>query len=112
MIIVTNTSQITKGEAHKLIERFDKVGKVEYMDGFLGLEVHLTENTKEYDEVSVVTRWNSRDDFAAWTKSEAFRESHAHRSTPEYIISNKISFYEVKIVRHPIATGDASATAS
>ncbi len=34
MVIVTNKSQITKGNAHKLIERFDKVGKVEYMDAF------------------------------------------------------------------------------
>ncbi|MNI25807.1 Heme-degrading monooxygenase [compost metagenome] len=112
MIIVTNTSQITKGEAHKLIERFDKVGKVDFMEGFLGLEVLLTENTKEYDEVSIVTRWNSREDFNAWTKSEAFRESHSHRGTPEYIISNKITFYEVKIVRHPLVAGDASASAS
>ncbi|WP_028552557.1 heme oxygenase [Paenibacillus sp. UNC451MF] len=104
MVIVTNTSHITKGNGHKLIERFDKVGKVEYMDGFLGLEVMLTENTPEYDEVTVSTRWSKKEDFQAWTRSEAFREAHSHRGgTPEYIISNKISFYEVKIVRQPIA---------
>lgn len=102
MVIITNTSQITKGNAHKLIERFDKVGKVEYMSGFLGLEVLLTENTKEdYDEVTVVTRWNGKEDFHAWTRSDAFKESHAHRQIPDYIISNKITFYEVKIVREP-----------
>ncbi|MBB3112451.1 heme oxygenase (staphylobilin-producing) [Paenibacillus phyllosphaerae] len=112
MIIVTNTSQITKGEAHKLIERFDRVGKVEYMEGFLGLEVHLTENTKEYDEVSVVTKWRSKEDFQAWTRSDAFKESHAHRKTPEFIISNKISFYEVKIVREPAAVTGESSNAS
>nr|WP_216855280.1 heme oxygenase [Paenibacillus alba] len=95
-----------------MIERFDKIGKVEYMEGFLGLEVHLTENIKEYDEVSVVTRWRSKEDFNAWTKSEAFRESHAHRETPSYIISNKISFYDVKIVRQPLQAEDATASAS
>lgn len=31
MVIVTNTTQIKKGYGHKLIERFDKVGKVESM---------------------------------------------------------------------------------
>jgi len=102
MVIVTNTSQITKGNAHKLIERFDKVGKVEFMEGFLGLEVLLTENTPDYEEVSVVTRWNEKANFQAWTKSDAFRESHAHRQIPDYIISNKISFYEVKITRQPL----------
>lgn len=29
MIIVTNTAKITKGNGHKLIERFNKVGQVE-----------------------------------------------------------------------------------
>ncbi|WP_248927217.1 heme oxygenase [Paenibacillus hamazuiensis] len=104
MVIVTNTSQITKGNAHKLIERFDKVGKVETMPGFLGLEVLLTENTQEYDEVTVVTRWEEKESFHAWTRSDAFKESHSHgREIPEYIVSNKISFYDVKIVRRPIA---------
>ncbi|MFH5186255.1 heme oxygenase [Paenibacillus sp. TAB 01] len=103
MVIVTNTSQITKGSAHKLIERFDKVGKVEYMEGFLGLEVMLTENTPEYDEVTVSTKWSKKEDFHAWTRSDAFKESHAHRQIPDYILSNKISFYDVKIVRQPIA---------
>ncbi|GLX66555.1 heme oxygenase [Paenibacillus glycanilyticus] len=102
MVIVTNVSQITKGNGIKLIERFDRVGKVEGMAGFLGLEVMLTENTKEYDEVTVSTKWESKENFQAWTRSEAFRESHSHRETPEYIISNKINFYEVKIVRHPL----------
>lgn len=103
MVIVTNVSQITKGSGMKLIERFNKVGKVEAMKGFLGLEVMLTENTKEYDEVTVSTRWNSKEDFQAWTRSEAFRESHSHREKPEYILSNKIVFYDVKVVRQPLS---------
>ncbi|OBR68331.1 heme-degrading monooxygenase IsdG [Paenibacillus oryzae] len=102
MVIVTNVSQITKGNGEKLIERFNKAGKVEGMEGFLGLEVLLTENTKEYDEVSVVTRWASKESFQGWTRSEAFRESHSHREKPDYIISNKIVFYDVKVVRQPL----------
>lgn len=102
MIIVTNTSHITKGNGEKLIERFDRIGKVEQMEGFLGLEVLFTQNLSEYDEVSVVTRWNSKEDFQNWTKSDAFRESHSKRKTPDYIISNKITFQEVKVKRKPI----------
>ena len=69
MIIVTNTAKITKGNGHKLIERFNKVGKVETMPGFLGLEVLLTQNTVDYDEVTISTRWNAKEDFQGWTKS-------------------------------------------
>ncbi|MCM3112707.1 heme oxygenase [Lederbergia lenta] len=101
MIIVTNTSKITKGNGEKLIERFNKVGKVEFMDGFLGLEVMFTKNLRDYDEVSVVTRWETEAAFKNWTKSDAFRESHSKREVPEYIIENKISFYDVKVVRDP-----------
>ncbi|MBQ3410798.1 MAG: antibiotic biosynthesis monooxygenase, partial [Bacillus sp. (in: Bacteria)] len=42
MIIVTNTAKSKKGNGHKLIDRFNKVGPVETMPGFLGLEVPLT----------------------------------------------------------------------
>jgi len=108
MIIVTNVSQISKGEGEKLVERFDRVGKVEEMAGFLGLEVLLTQNLKEYDEVSIVTRWQSREDFNNWTKSEAFRESHSSRKTPEYILSNKIMFQEVKVKRTPLPASGRS----
>ncbi|WP_019908583.1 heme oxygenase [Paenibacillus sp. HW567] len=103
MIIVNNTSQIAKGQASLLIDRFDKVGKVESMEGFLGLEVLLNEKPADYDEVTISTRWNSKEDFQSWTRSEAFREAHSHRDgTPAYILSNTISFHEVKIVRNPV----------
>lgn len=109
MIIVTNVSQITKGNGEKLIERFNKVGKVEAMKGFLGLEVLLTDHKKDYDEVSVVTRWETKEDFQAWTTSEAFRESHAHREKPDYILDNKIVFQEVKVIRLPLPSVLAKA---
>lgn len=112
MIIVTNTSQITKGNAHLLIERFDRIGQVEFMEGFLGLEVHLTENTPDYEEVSVVTRWDNKEAFQAWTRSDAFKQSHSHRQIPDYIINNKISFYEVKIVRGPKKAEEADQIAA
>ncbi|PWW03284.1 heme oxygenase (staphylobilin-producing) [Paenibacillus cellulosilyticus] len=106
MLIVTNTSQIVKGSGEKLIERFDRIGQVERMEGFLGLEVLFTQNISEYDEVSIVTRWTSREAFQGWTKSEAFRESHQHRKTPDYILNNKITFQEVRIKRNPITDED------
>ena len=32
------------------------------MLGFLGLEVLLTQNTVDYDEVTISTRWNAKED--------------------------------------------------
>lgn len=103
MIIVTNTSKLTKDNGYKLIDRFDRVGKVEAMEGFLGLEVLFTENKPDYDEVTISTRWDTKKAFEDWTKSDAFKEAHSHRGgQPDYILSNKISFYNVKITRNPL----------
>lgn len=104
MVIVTNTNHIKKGEGHRLIERFNKVGKVETMEGFLGLEVLFTENLPDYDEVTISTRWESKEAFKGWTNSDAFREAHSgdRGARPDYVISNKVNFYDVKIVRNPI----------
>ncbi|UOE94584.1 heme oxygenase [Alkalihalobacillus sp. LMS39] len=103
MVIVTNTVKIQPGFAEKLIERFNKVGKVEGMEGFLGLEVLLTENTKDYDEVTISTRWENKEAFHGWTRSDAFKEAHAHRGgQPEFIIENKTTFYDVMVVRQPL----------
>lgn len=105
MYIVTNTTTIKKDEGYKLINRFNKIGKVETMDGFLGLEVLSTQKLKEFDEVSIVTRWDSEGSFKNWTKSAAFKEAHRHKDgKPEYIISNEISYYKVALTRNPITT--------
>lgn len=103
MFIVTNTSKITHGEGYKLVNRFDKVGKIEYVEGFLGLEVLMTDRLKEYDEVTVVTRWESLDDFRNWTKSDVFKEAHKD-GRPEYVMENKVTYYEVKVTRKPKVT--------
>ncbi|WP_416149951.1 heme oxygenase [Salipaludibacillus sp. HK11] len=103
MIIVTNTVHVKTGFSEKLIERFNKVGMVEKMDGFLGLEVLLTENTSDYEEVTIYTKWSSKEAFKGWTASDAFKESHAHRGgQPDFILKNKTTFYDVKVVREPI----------
>lgn len=103
MFIVTNCVKVKKDEGFKLINRFNKVGKVEEMKGFLGLEVLETQKLKDYDEVSIVTRWESEEDFKNWTKSDAFKESHRHKGgKPEFIIENSIHYYKVQVVRNPI----------
>lgn len=105
MYIVTNTTKCKKNEGIKLIERFNRVGKIEMMNGFLGLEVLATQKLEDYDEVSIVTRWNSEDSFKNWLKSDAFKESHRHEGgKPDFIIENKISYYEVAVTRNPLTT--------
>ncbi|MGN7312340.1 heme oxygenase [Alkalicoccobacillus gibsonii] len=104
MIIVANKTIIKKGEGHKLVERFNKVGQIENARGFLGLEVLVNSKPKENDEVTISTRWEEKEHFHAWTASTAFREAHSGKNArPDYILGNEIEFYNVEIVRMPIA---------
>jgi len=103
MYIVTNTSKIKLGESYKLVNRFDKEGLIEKMPGFLGLEVMVTEKLADFDEVTVSTKWEDEAAFQHWFKSDAFKQVHNYKGDrPEYIISNEIAYYNVKITRDPL----------
>lgn len=103
MYIVSNTTIITKGDGHQLIQRFNRVGEVEKMEGFLGLEVFEGQRLKDHDEVTIMTRWENEEAFKRWTESDAFKAAHRHRDgKPDFIIDNLISYYTVPIVREPI----------
>ncbi|GAK13984.1 heme oxygenase [Geomicrobium sp. JCM 19039] len=104
MVIVQNKTLITKGNGDLLVERFNKVGQIEHAEGFLGLEVLTNMKSKEQDEIVISTRWESKDDFYLWTKSQAFRDAHSGKNKrPDYIIGNEVSFFSVDVVRMPIA---------
>jgi heme-degrading monooxygenase HmoA len=63
-------------EADALIERFrHRSGKVDRQPGFVSFEAWREESGTE---VMILTRWQGREDFLAWTDSEAFRHAHAH----------------------------------
>lgn len=103
MYIVTNTVHVKEGFAEGFIERFNKEGKIEFMDGFLGLEVMLTDHKADYEEITISTRWETKDNFKGWMTSDAFKSAHAHRGgLPDFMIKNKTSMYEVKVVRQPM----------
>lgn len=100
MIIVNNQVRVEKGSADHLVKRFNKQGQVEFMEGFLGMEVWVTQQTTDYDEVTIHTRWNRKEDFVNWTKSQAFGDAHAHgKAKPEGLLKNKITYYEVQVTR-------------
>lgn len=97
MIIVNNQVRVEKGSADHLVKRFNKQGQVEFMEGFLGMEVWVTQQTTDYDEVTIHTRWNRKEDFVNWTKSQAFGDAHAHgKAKPEGLLKIKLRTMKCK----------------
>ncbi|MFD1849358.1 heme oxygenase [Oceanobacillus bengalensis] len=76
MIVVTNKIKMKKGFAEKMAPRFTKPGPLQEMKGFKKVEVTITQNLVDYDEMNVNMYWESHEDFQAWKDSDLFKEAH------------------------------------
>ncbi|MDM5334033.1 heme oxygenase [Ureibacillus composti] len=76
MIIVTNRIKTKLGFASKMAPMFTRPGALQKMEGFVKVEVSITKNLTEYDEMNVNMYWNTLEDFTNWKNSDAFKEAH------------------------------------
>ncbi|AIZ45356.1 antibiotic biosynthesis monooxygenase [Deinococcus radiopugnans] len=76
MITVANRMYVSPKYREQFEQRFrQRAGLVDGMPGFLAN--HVLRPTKEGEPYVVLTFWDSRDAFEAWTSSDAFRQGHA-----------------------------------
>ncbi|WP_438433749.1 heme oxygenase [Gorillibacterium sp. sgz500922] len=105
MIIVTNRIQVKKGMAAAMAPRFTAPGALDTFQGFRKVEVWLTQNLEDHDELNVHMYWDSQEDFAAWRNSDAFKAAHqrpepgSHGGQESPILGSEITTYEVASVR-------------
>ena len=97
MITVANRIFVASEFAEQFEEAFRKrAGLVDGMPGFISNQVLRPVNPG--DPYIVLTLWNSRDDFNAWIRSDAFMQGHAKSgSLPKeaYTEQNKLELHEV-----------------
>jgi heme oxygenase (staphylobilin-producing) len=106
MIIVTNRIKVKKGMGAVMAPRFTAPGPLDSSKGIIKVEVLLTQNLPDYDELNVNTYWESQEDFNAWKDSDAFKTSHkrpeptpgeAPKESP--ILGSEIITYDVASTR-------------
>jgi len=100
MFIAMNRFQIVPGEE----EAFEEVWKTRdsHLEGVPGfVEFHLLRGPSAEDHTLYASHsiWNSREDFEAWTKSEAFRKAHANAggNKPLYLGHPRFEGFEVAL---------------
>ncbi|KAA8998395.1 heme oxygenase [Paenibacillus spiritus] len=76
MIIVTNRIRVKKGMGEAMAPRFAAPGPLDTFEGFVKVEVWLTQNLTEYDELNVNMYWDSMESFGEWRNSDAFKAAH------------------------------------
>jgi heme oxygenase (mycobilin-producing) len=80
MITVANRIFVDPAFAARFEDRFrNRAGLVDRMPGFVSNQVLRPVNPG--DPYVVLTWWESREAFRAWTESESFREGHARSGT-------------------------------
>lgn len=77
--VAINVLTVPEGRGEVLEQRFaGRAGSVEKAPGFERFE--LLRPVEGTDDYLVYTRWRSREDFEAWTASQAFERGHAQAS--------------------------------
>lgn len=98
MYVVTNKIKTKSGFAEKMAPMFTRPGALQKMKGFIKVEVLITQNLTDHDELNVNMYWETMEDFMAWKNSDAFKEAHkgTNSSSEESpILGSEIVTYEV-----------------
>ncbi|MBZ0168740.1 antibiotic biosynthesis monooxygenase [Candidatus Methylomirabilis lanthanidiphila] len=97
MIVAANRVPITKGYEQEFEKRFERrLGAVDKTPGFIRNEVL---RPIVGDHYVVLTYWESREAFEAWTQSESFRLAHANPAPKEMFAGrSQLEMHEVILV--------------
>lgn len=112
MFIAMNRFQVVPWQEMAFEEVW--LGRDTYLEGVPGfVEFHLLRGER-YDDHTLYsshTIWRSRDDFDAWTRSEAFRQAHsgAGANKPLYLGHPRFEGFDVLQVVKPRQWSDATA---
>ncbi|AXI01225.1 hypothetical protein DV702_00455 [Sporosarcina sp. PTS2304] len=103
-----NTIFVEKGKGEQITSRFAKAKAVHTFEGFIRMEVLLSEEHEERDEVKVCTTWEDRKFFDDWLHSRENVSAHNSKasSEPSPILGNEVTTFAVKVQHLPAETVD------
>ena len=98
MFIAMNQFTVAEGRGPEFEEQWRS--RESYLDGFAGfIHFSLLKGDEAGDYVSH-TIWRSREDFLAWTQSEAFRKAHSARSAEGVLVGHpRARFYDAVVTQ-------------
>ncbi|AJS60890.1 antibiotic biosynthesis monooxygenase [Paenibacillus sp. IHBB 10380] len=102
MFIQNRTMLVEKGNSDKVIARFSQESPIDSMEGLIDISVMVNNKSKENEEVIVVVRWESREDWKNWEKSDAHLQGHRDsrgQGSPSFILSTSVHMYDSQIVK-------------
>ena len=98
MYVATNRIRIQAKSGGKLEKRFKERQGVQNQPGFLSLELWKTDDSegRPYEEYLVVTHWESKSDFQAWTSSVMIERAQSEPQADKVIERQEFTGYNVR----------------
>lgn len=99
MFTVSNRIKVKKGFGAKMAPAFTSGHELATFEGFIKVEVNVSEQSEDYDELNVMMYWDTLEQFEAWRASDAFKSAHkrdgggSHGESP--VLSNEIVIAEI-----------------
>lgn len=98
MFVVSNRIPVAPGQEDAFAERFrHRAGLVEHHQGFVRMEILRPDTVPLHGRSMgaspyhvVLTYWERKEDFVAWTQSQDFRTAHADRPPPEMFAGDNV----------------------
>ena len=99
MFIETKVFKVETGTGEELIERFSKRGIIVEQPGFIELMVMKKVRRADYDEITLMIRWESQEDYTNWKRSDAHQSGHKQKKErPSHILDVTMETYRVESV--------------
>ena len=101
MITVTNRINVKKGFGHKMAPAFTADKLLLNWDGFQKVEVNVSTQPEDHDEMNVMMFWDTLEQFEAWRNSDDFKASHSREGGAggeSPVISSRIVISEIAAV--------------
>ncbi|MGM7634299.1 antibiotic biosynthesis monooxygenase family protein [Bacillus sp. Hm123] len=99
MFIETKTFTVKEGTSDLVVQNYTGEGIIEKFDGFIDLSVLVKKVRRGDEEVIVMIRWESEQDWKNWETSEEHLAGHRAsrgKPKPDHIINVTHGVYDVK----------------
>ncbi len=97
MFIECKTITVTPGNSQIMIDKFSGSGLLQEQKGFVEKTVLKRVRKGDTEEVVVMIKWESQQDFTNWKKSDAHKAGHSsNKKRADFIVDVKLDTYTVE----------------
>lgn len=110
MFVLVRKTIVVEGYGDKVVEQFNNRDLVRKQKGFVDVTVLRSKPRKGEEEIIVITRWESEQDWKNWEKSDVHIAAHRAKlgqPKPDYIIHSEGGRYTVALVKEAIQSEES-----